>query len=93
MAKAKSFWTQKRLKELATLIPNQTLRQLERKFGRRADDITQAYDFWIQHKKLKRKTVQRKHYKITFYHHGFAEGAEQCSRFIHEDSPEMLLDC
>lgn len=88
----KSFWTQDKLKELALLVPNQTLRQLERKFGRRAEDITQAYEFWIQHKKLKRKTVKRKGYRITFYHHGYAEGAEQCSRFIPDNSVEILLE-
>ena len=93
MAKAKHFWTEDRLKDLASLFPKQTLRQLERRFGRRAEDITQAYEFWIQHKKLKHRTIKRKGYKITQYHSGYAEGAESCSRFVSENSVEMLLDC
>ena len=93
MAKAKHFWTHEKLKELGTLFHQMTLRQLERKFNRRADDITAAYEFWIQHKKLKRKTVKRKGYKLTLYRPGYAEGAEACSRYIHEDSPAVLLDC
>lgn len=75
---------------LAALFATHTLRQLERKFSRKAEDITAAHDFYIQHKRLKIKTIKRS--KTTLYKPGYAEGAESVSRFVHEYSRECLND-
>jgi len=61
------FWTEQKLKELAQLYPKTSLKILIRKFHRTIENIHEAYEFYIQHQKLKIKTELENGIKITYY--------------------------
>lgn len=89
MAKRKRFWNEDRLKELARLAKTMAPYQLEKHFGKRREEITQALEFIHMHKRLKitTKKIRTKHLitRITFYRAAHAEGSHEGRHFRHDD--------
>jgi mRNA-degrading endonuclease RelE of RelBE toxin-antitoxin system len=62
-----TFWTHERLKELHRLFKSMSPRQLEKHFSKDYDNILQAHEFWLAHKRLKISSVQKRRTRITIY--------------------------
>lgn len=75
MRKRTSFWTQDNLKELHKIFHNHTLQQLEKRYGKKKEDIIQAYEFQCAHKRLLISQKRKKGVLITIYAPAFAEGS------------------
>lgn len=85
MRQHETFWTMKRLTELGKLFTKFDLDQLAKHFGKRREEITQAYEFWVQHKRLKISSKKIKRLRITHYLPGHAEGYNETRHFRSED--------
>lgn len=75
MANRTTFWTPEKLKELNRLYKKLTLPQLEKHFGKRREEIIQAFEFQRMHKLLKISSTKRNHVKTTIYRAAYAEGS------------------
>lgn len=85
MAKRETFWTDDRLRELARLFKTHSVGQLERHFGKRREDITQAYEYYRMHKRLKISSRKNKKTRITIYKAAWAEGSREGSAYQFEN--------
>lgn len=83
MRKHQTFWTTEKLKELAGLYQKLTLPQLEKHFGKRREEIIQAFEFQRMHKLLKISSTKRRNVRTTIYRPAYAEGSYLGASYRH----------